>query len=107
MRDKRIKYCDIGKSGFVIAISEDVIDPQQSAARVESSSRRETQHVRKNTQQFEPNKIQPPLNDLDRRVVHLESEVQKKKTIIVEGDRRHNELLDKIKTLENRLENID
>lgn len=50
LREKKIKYCDIGKSGFVIAISEDVIDPQQSAARVGSSSRRETQHVRKNTQ---------------------------------------------------------
>ena len=30
LREKKIKYCDIGKSGFVIAISEDVIDPVQS-----------------------------------------------------------------------------
>ena len=48
-----------------------------------------------------------PTTELDKRVEMLESEVQKKKTIIVEGDRRHNELLDKIRHLENRLESMD
>ena len=30
LREKRIKQCDIGKSGYVVAISEDIIDPAQS-----------------------------------------------------------------------------
>lgn len=30
IRDKKIKCCDVGKSGFVIALSEDVIDPSNS-----------------------------------------------------------------------------
>jgi hypothetical protein len=27
LRDKRIKFCDIGKSGYAIAISESIIEP--------------------------------------------------------------------------------
>ena len=30
LKEKRLKQCDVGKSGFVIAISEDIIDPNYS-----------------------------------------------------------------------------
>lgn len=39
LRDKKIKFCDIGKSGFVIALSEDVIDPGMSEAQNEIPTR--------------------------------------------------------------------
>lgn len=32
IRDKRIRQCAIGKSGFVIALSEQVIDPQSHSS---------------------------------------------------------------------------
>ena len=34
LRDRKIKFCDIGKSGFVIALSEGVIDPSQSVQEI-------------------------------------------------------------------------
>lgn len=29
LKEKRIKQCDIGKSGFIVALSEQVIDPTE------------------------------------------------------------------------------
>lgn len=60
------------------------------------------------TERLPPAPQQPVTGPkLDFHVRNLEVELEKKRSMIREGDRRHNVMLEKLKSMEDRIEMMD
>lgn len=101
LRKKKLMQCDIGKSGFVVAVSGDVIQPPDISQMMEI--RKDNINAFK-TLDDQSNAASERLDSqMDQRIVKLENELKRKSSIIRDGDRKHNEMLEKLKLMENRI----